>query len=57
MKVRLSQNCFEQFEIDLYLNTTIGQLKNLPKLEHHADVKTEQMIYENSPQPMQLCTS
>ena len=25
---------------------------NLPKLEHHAGVKTEQMNYENSPQPI-----
>jgi len=32
-----------------YLNTTIGQLENLLKLEHHTGVKTEQMNYENSP--------
>jgi len=35
--------------VSLYLNTTIGQLKNLLKLEHHAGVKNGQITYENSP--------
>jgi len=35
--------------VSLYLNLTVGQLKNLPKLEHQACVKTKQMNYENSP--------
>ena len=38
----LSQKCL------LYLNTALGQLKNLLKLEHHAGVKNEQMNYGNS---------
>jgi len=28
------------------LNTTIGQLKNSQKLDHHKGVKTEQLNYE-----------
>jgi len=43
--------------VSLYLNTTIGQLQNLLKLEHQAGVKTKQMNYENSPVPwIQLCS-
>ena len=35
--------------VSLYLNTTIGQLKNLLEAEHKAGVKTKQINYENSP--------
>jgi len=33
----------------LYLNTTIGELKNVLKLEHHTSIQTEQINYENLP--------
>jgi len=29
MKVRHSQNCFKQWEMDLYFNTTIGQFAKI----------------------------
>jgi len=44
-KLRHSRKAVSQ-----YLNTTIGQLKNLLKSEHKADVKTKQINFENSPE-------
>jgi len=46
-KLDILAKLFKQREMDLYLDTTIGQFKNFRKLKHHTGLKKHLLLVEN----------